>query len=130
MDFWALTAYSMSVDRAQCRSSQRKTRMKICMAQHSSINSPLVIAGITLPHAAVLAPMSGITDLPFRRAVRRCGGGLMVTEMVASAAVLQQVRGEMRKLKTTALEEVPLSIQLAYSLRKQLRFFESQACQY
>ena len=33
--------------------------------------------------------------------------------MVASAAVLQQVRGEIRKLKTAALEEAPLSIQLA-----------------
>ena len=83
------------------------------MAQHSPINPPLVVAGITLPHAAILAPMSGVTDLPFRRAVRRCGGGLVVTEMVASAAVLQQVRGEMRKLKTAALEEAPLSIQLA-----------------
>ena len=77
------------------------------MAQHSPINPPLVVAGITLPHAAILAPMSGVTDLPFRRAVRRCGGGLVVTEMVASAAVLQQVRGEMRKLKTAALEEAP-----------------------
>ena len=83
------------------------------MAHHSPINPPLVVAGITLPHAAILAPMSGVTDLPFRRAVRRFGGGLVVTEMVASAAVLQQVRGEMRKLKTAALEEAPLSIQLA-----------------
>ena len=83
------------------------------MAQHSPINPPLVVAGTTLPHAAILAPMSGVTDLPFRRAVRRCGGGLVVTEMVASAAVLQQARGEMRKLKTSALEEAPLSIQLA-----------------
>ena len=70
------------------------------MAHHRPKNPPLVVAGITLPHAAILAPMSGVTDLPFRRAVRRCGGGLVVTEMVASAAVLQQVRGEMRKLKS------------------------------
>ena len=83
------------------------------MAQHSPTYPPLVVAGITLPHAAILAPMSGVTDLPFRRAVRRCGGGLVVTEMVASAAVLQQLRCEMRKLKTAALEEAPLSIQLA-----------------
>ena len=34
------------------------------MAQHSPINPPLVVAGITLPHAAILAPMSGVTDLP------------------------------------------------------------------
>lgn len=83
------------------------------MSEHSPIKPPLVVAGISLPHAAILAPMSGVTDLPFRRAVRRCGGGLVVTEMVASAAVLQQVRSEMRKLKTAAVEEAPLSVQLA-----------------
>ena len=52
----------------------------------------LTIEKISLPHAAVLAPMSGVTDMPFRRAVRRAGGGLLVTEMVASAAILRQVR--------------------------------------
>ena len=83
------------------------------MSEHSLIKPPLVVADISLPHAAILAPMSGVTDLPFRRAVRRCGGGLVVTEMVASAAVLQQVRSEMRKLKTAAVEEAPLSVQLA-----------------
>jgi len=66
-----------------------------------------------VPHAAILAPMSGVTDWPFRRAVRRCGGGLVVTEMIASAAVLRDVRSEMRKLKTEAKSEAPLSIQLA-----------------
>jgi len=73
----------------------------------------LVIAGYAVPHAAILAPMSGVTDWPFRRAVRRCGGGLVVTEMIASAAVLRDVRSEIRKLKTEAKSEAPLSIQLA-----------------
>jgi tRNA-dihydrouridine synthase B len=72
----------------------------------------LVIEKIALPNAAILAPMSGVTDRPFRRAVRRCGGGLVVTEMIASAAVLQNVRSEMRKLRTEANAEAPLSIQL------------------
>ena len=73
----------------------------------------LAIDGNILPHAAILAPMSGVTDWPFRRAVRRCGGGLVVTEMVASAAVLHDVKSEMRKLRTEAIAEAPLSIQLA-----------------
>ena len=73
----------------------------------------LVIDKIILPHAAILAPMSGVTDWPFRRAVRRCGGGLVVTEMIASAAVLKGVRTEMRKMRTEARAESPLSIQLA-----------------
>ena len=83
------------------------------MAQASPINPPLVVAGITLPHAAILAPMSGVTDLPFRRAVRQAGGGLVVTEMIASAAILREVKSEMRKLRTEAVSEAPLSVQLA-----------------
>ena len=35
----------------------------------------LTIGTVEMAHAAVLAPMSGVTDLPFRRAVRRAGGG-------------------------------------------------------
>ena len=73
----------------------------------------VVVGGITLPHAAILAPMSGVTDLPFRRAVRRAGGGLVVTEMIASAAILREVKSEMRKLRTEAVSEAPLSVQLA-----------------
>ena len=69
----------------------------------------LTIGGITVPHAAILAPMSGVTDMPFRRAVRRAGGGLVVTEMVASAAILREVRSEMRKLRMDTISEVPLS---------------------
>ena len=37
-----------------------------------------------LPNRVLLAPMSGISDLPFRRAVARAGAGLVVSEMVAS----------------------------------------------
>ena len=73
----------------------------------------LFIRHIKIPHAAILAPMSGVTDLPFRRAVRRAGGGLVVTEMVASAAILRDVRSEMSKLRTDTVSEVPLSVQLA-----------------
>lgn len=79
----------------------------------SNIAGTTRIAGIELAHAAILAPMSGVTDLPFRRAVRRAGGGLVVTEMIASAAILREVRSEMRKLKTEAVSEAPLSVQLA-----------------
>lgn len=73
----------------------------------------LQIGGFTLPHNAVLAPMSGVTDKPFRQIVRACGGGLVVSEMVASHAVLSSVKDEMRKLQFSAEEESPLSIQLA-----------------
>ena len=49
------------------------------------------IGPISLPNGAVLAPMSGITDTPFRRLVERLGAGLVVSEMTAGAGL---ARGE------------------------------------
>ena len=68
---------------------------------------------ITLDHPVILAPMSGVTDWPFRRMVRRLGGGLVVSEMVASSAILKGVKSEMRKLSGNAAAEYPFSLQLA-----------------
>ncbi|HYY38674.1 MAG TPA: tRNA dihydrouridine synthase DusB [Xanthobacteraceae bacterium] len=50
---------------------------------------PVEIGNVTLPNAVVLAPMSGITDAPFRRLVAGLGAGLVVSEMTASAALAQ-----------------------------------------
>ncbi|MGB2486898.1 MAG: tRNA dihydrouridine synthase, partial [Candidatus Puniceispirillaceae bacterium] len=61
----------------------------------------------------VLAPMSGITDRAFRTAVRQSGGGLVVSEMVASHAMLTDVRAEMQKLRFNARAEAPVAIQIA-----------------
>jgi len=61
----------------------------------------------------VLAPMSGITDRAFRTMVRRSGGGLVVSEMVASHAMLTDVRAEMKKLQFDARAEAPVAIQIA-----------------
>ena len=49
---------------------------------------PLAIGGVALPNPVFLAPMSGITDAPFRRMAARLGAGLVVSEMTASAALL------------------------------------------
>lgn len=49
-------------------------------------NSPapgLRIGPVEIPNRAFLAPMSGVTDLPFRRLAKRYGAGLVVSEMVA-----------------------------------------------
>jgi tRNA-dihydrouridine synthase B len=50
---------------------------------------PLVIGNVALPNPVILAPMSGITDAPFRRLVARLGAGLVVSEMTASAALIE-----------------------------------------
>ena len=73
----------------------------------------LTIGNVELAHNVILAPMSGITDKPFRQAVRHWGGGLVVSEMIASHAFLQDVWIELQKLKGAAHEEAPLSIQIA-----------------
>jgi tRNA-dihydrouridine synthase B len=50
---------------------------------------PLAIGTVTLPNRVVLAPMSGITDAPFRRMAARLGAGLVVSEMTASQALVE-----------------------------------------
>lgn len=72
----------------------------------------LAIGPVALSDPVVLAPMSGVTDLPFRRLVRRFGVGLTVSEMIASRAALTANR------RTAAMarrdrDEAPFSVQLA-----------------
>ena len=51
----------------------------------------------TLASNVLLAPMSGVTDLPFRRLVKKFGAGLVVSEMIASRAMVIQTRQSMQK---------------------------------
>jgi tRNA-dihydrouridine synthase B len=50
---------------------------------------PVRIGNVALPVPVILAPMSGVTDAPFRRLIARFGAGLVVSEMTASAALAQ-----------------------------------------
>jgi len=59
-----------------------------------------------------LAPMSGVTDMPFRRLVKRCGVGLVVSEMIASKAMIYAAKKTL-KMATHCAEEHPMSVQLA-----------------
>ena len=71
------------------------------------------IGPIELASRVVLAPMSGVTDRPFRRLVKQLGGGLVVSEMIASAAMVRSIRSEMRKISNNCAEEFPMAVQLA-----------------
>lgn len=84
---------------------------KAACAGRGSI-APLAIPGLPALDPVVLAPMSGITDKPFRRMARRFGAQLLVTEMVASAALLREIK-DSRKLKDRVDDESPISVQLA-----------------
>lgn len=70
------------------------------------------IGNVTLDNNIVLAPMSGVTDMPFRRLVKRFGVGLVVSEMIASKAMVYAARKTM-KMSSNCAEEQPMSVQLA-----------------
>ncbi len=70
------------------------------------------IGPIALESDVILAPMSGVTDMPFRRLVKSYGAGLVVSEMIASQAMIRQTRQSM-KMATVCAEEHPMAVQLA-----------------
>jgi len=53
---------------------------------------PVDLGGIVIDTPVILAPMSGVTDLPFRRMAKQLGAGLVVSEMIASWAMLRENR--------------------------------------
>ncbi len=70
------------------------------------------IGRLSIEDPVVLAPMSGVTDMPFRRLVKRYGAGLVVSEMIASEAMIRETR-RTRQMVAKSAEEQPLSMQLA-----------------
>ena len=73
---------------------------------------PIQIGPVTIDTPVILAPMTGVTDMPFRTLVRRYGSGLNVTEMIASPAMIRQTRQSLQKA-AWHLSEEPVSMQLA-----------------
>src|SRR3954465_8450445 len=57
----------------------------------------LGIGPVAVPNRVVLAPMSGVTDAPFRRLVARLGAGLVVSEMVATPKLVEGGRDAFRR---------------------------------
>ena len=72
---------------------------------------PIAIGEVSIDCPVVLAPMTGVTDLPFRRLVRRYGSGLNVTEMIASEAAIRETRQSVQKAAWHESED-PVSMQL------------------
>jgi nifR3 family TIM-barrel protein len=60
-----------------------------------NLNSPLAIGNIILPNRVLLAPMSGVTEAPFRRQAAALGAGLVISEMTASEALIEGQREAM-----------------------------------
>ncbi len=72
---------------------------------------PIQVGPVTVDTPVVLAPMTGVTDKPFRTLVRRYGSGLNVTEMIASEAAIRETRQSVQKAEWAPIEE-PVSMQL------------------
>lgn len=73
----------------------------------------LKIGNIELSSNVILAPMSGVTDLPYRRLVKRFGAGLVISEMVASRAMINETRQSMFKCAIDQSDATLASVQLA-----------------
>ena len=74
--------------------------------------APISVGPVRIEMPVVLAPMTGVTDLPFRKIVRQYGSGLNVTEMIASQAMIRETRQSLQKAAWDTVEE-PISMQLA-----------------
>ncbi|MFN3944462.1 MAG: tRNA dihydrouridine synthase DusB [Allosphingosinicella sp.] len=70
------------------------------------------IGPVQIDAPVILAPMTGVTDRPFRRIVKRYGAGLTVTEMIASQAAIRETRQSLQKAAWDPIED-PVSMQLA-----------------
>ena len=71
----------------------------------------LQIGSVTLPNNLILAPMAGVTDLPFRLLCKEQGAGLLCMEMVSAKAILYKNRNT-QTLLTIDPRENPVSLQL------------------
>ena len=71
----------------------------------------LQIGNVTLENNLILAPMAGVSDLPFRLLCREQGAGLVCMEMVSAKAILYKNRNT-EELLTIDSKEHPVSLQL------------------
>lgn len=73
---------------------------------------PIQVGPVTVDQPVILAPMTGVTDGPFRKLVKRYGAGLTVTEMIASQAAVRETRRSLQQAAWDPIED-PVSMQLA-----------------
>lgn len=82
------------------------------MINSPTSRKPIQIDNVTLEDPVILAPMTGVSDLPFRKLVKRFGVGMVVSEMIASRAMILETRNTMR-MASFLPQEFPFAIQLA-----------------
>ena len=103
----------------------------------SSRLAPITLNGrgqsVTIAMPVFLAPMSGVTDLPFRRLVRQLGGGVVVSEMIASNEALRTTEGTLKRVARDD-NSAPMAVQLAghdpLAMAETAKFAEGQGADY
>ncbi len=71
--------------------------MSNCETPAAPLLAPIVLGGgVLIDTPVILAPMSGVTDLPFRRVAKAQGAGMVVSEMIASWAMVRENRTTLR----------------------------------
>lgn len=73
---------------------------------------PIMVGSVRVAEPVILAPMSGVTDMPFRNLVKSYGAGIVVSEMIASVAVVRENQKTMKMMQHRP-EEYPMAVQLA-----------------
>ena len=85
--------------------------MNVCGRMTGMRCMSLKIGNVELSNPLILAPMAGVTDLPFRLLCKEQGAGLVCMEMISAKAIAFHNRNTER-LMETAPEERPVSLQL------------------
>ena len=90
-------------------------RRVFCQMLGTATFAPITLGSgphaVTIETPVVLAPMSGVTDLPFRRLAKRLGTGMVVSEMIASWAMVRENQATLRMASVDG--DGPNAIQLA-----------------
>lgn len=73
--------------------------------------APIDLGSVRIDVPVILAPMSGVTDLPFRQLARELGAGLVVSEMIASWAMIRENENTLRMARMA--DNGPNAVQLA-----------------
>ena len=89
----------------------------------------LTIGDVTLENNVILAPMAGVTDLPFRLLCKEQGAGLLCMEMVSAKAVHYNNKNTEALLEIHP-EEKPVSLQLFGSEPDRRKAFCHSGCQH
>ena len=85
------------------------------------------IGELNIENNLVLAPMAGVTDLPFRKICREMGCGLIYTEMVSAKAILYKNKNTEPLLETDESEH-PIAVQIFGSDPDILRLAYKRIC--